>query len=242
MHLVTGASSGIGRGVAAALAERGETVVATARDAERLRGLSDGTGSSLTTVAADLTTPGGVAAVVTAVDGPVASVVHAAASRIPLGSWRTLGSDELLEHLDVHVAMPITLTRTLLDRGPVARMIIIDSFAATTPRIGWSAYAIAKAAAQMSARAAAQELDDTLVARVFPGAVETPLLRQVLDGDADIPAAALYQAIEADGRVSDPADVGREIARIILDVPDAELIATETWHVGHSVDPGPRNR
>ena len=44
----------------------------------------------------------------------------------------------------------------------------------------------------MSARAAALELDAALVARVFPGVVDTPLLRAVLD---------------ADGRVSEPGSV-----------------------------------
>src|SRR4051794_5590158 len=51
--LVTGASRGFGRAIAAALHEAGADVVAVARDSERLRALHAELGGSLTTEAAD---------------------------------------------------------------------------------------------------------------------------------------------------------------------------------------------
>jgi NAD(P)-dependent dehydrogenase (short-subunit alcohol dehydrogenase family) len=242
VHLVTGASSGIGHGIARALAARDEAVVAVGRDVERLDALAEAAGPRVTIVTADLARSAGIEAVVAAVREPLVSVVHAAASQIPVTGWSELDPDELTDHFRVHVAAPIALTRAVAARARPGRMVIIDSYAATTPRVGWSAYAIMKAAAQMSARAAGQELDGTHVIRVFPGAVETPLLRTVLDSTADVPAVALYQGIEADGLVSDPLDIGREIAGIILDTTDDELDANESgeWHVGHAVAVSPR--
>ncbi len=204
------------------------------RDKSRLDSLAATGGGLVTPVAADLASAEGRDTVVQAVTDPLISLVHGAASRISLAPWADIDPDALVDHFRVHVAVPIALTRAVSDRSPPRRMVIIDSFSATTPRIGWSAYAMVKAAAQMSARAASRELGGTLVARVFPGAVDTPLLREVLDGADEVPAVALYQSIEAGGRVSDPIDVGQEIANIILDVTDDELAATEEWHVGHS--------
>jgi short-subunit dehydrogenase len=80
--LVTGASSGIGRAFAEALAARGHPVVLVARDAERLRGLAarlPGRGHEV--LAADLATPAGRAAVEARLDDdrrPVALLVNAA--------------------------------------------------------------------------------------------------------------------------------------------------------------------
>jgi NAD(P)-dependent dehydrogenase (short-subunit alcohol dehydrogenase family) len=55
--LVTGASRGFGRAIAAALHAEGANVVAVARNAERLASLRDELGSSLTTVLADVSDP-----------------------------------------------------------------------------------------------------------------------------------------------------------------------------------------
>ena len=63
MHVITGASSGIGRGVALALIERGETVLAIARRAERLADLGEGA----TALAADVSLTGGRTTIVSSV-------------------------------------------------------------------------------------------------------------------------------------------------------------------------------
>src|SRR6266568_695190 len=55
--LVTGASRGFGRAVAAALHDAGADVVAVARNARQLDELRDELGDSLTTVAADVADP-----------------------------------------------------------------------------------------------------------------------------------------------------------------------------------------
>lgn len=235
MHVVTGASSGIGRGIVIALGERFVPVLAVARRADVAEAVAVEAGPSVTAVSADVATETGITAIVEAVGGrPVGSLVHCAASVIPLEPWTDVDPEDLLTHLRVHVAAPIALTRALLDRGPVERMAIIDSFSATTPRNGWAAYAIVKAAAQMSARNAAAELPDTHVVRIFPGAVETPLLDSVLGSDDSIPAVGFYRALAEGGKVSDPIEVGRQITSILLDATAGELSERQVWHVGHS--------
>ena len=87
MNVVTGASSGIGRGVALALAGRGERVLAVARRAEVLHDLATDSGGLIQAVPADVATSGGRQSVVDAVAGvPVRSLTHAAGSLVQLGS------------------------------------------------------------------------------------------------------------------------------------------------------------
>lgn len=225
LHLVTGASRGIGEAVADALATQGAEVIAVARS------MSEGRSGTVMGVAADVTRTADVDRIVDIVGGrPLASVLHAAGSQVELRPWTELGDgDVLAADLASHLLAPIALTRALLDRGTVARMAIVDSYASTTPRVGWGAYAITKAACQMSARVAALELPDTRVMRIFPGAVDTPLLRQVLGGPEDVPAVHFYRAYVAEHGVSDPEDVGREIADLLVtdaaDLGDAEAFA-----------------
>lgn len=232
MHVVTGASSGIGRGIALALAERGEPVLAVARRAQLLEELASEASGHLRPFPADVATDSGISSIVRACESQVVrSIVHAAGSLVGLAPWSSLMPEELLRHLSVHVSAPIALASALARSSEIERMVFIDSYSATTPRHGWSAYSIVKAAAQMSARSAAQELPGTRVIRVFPGAVDTPLLDLVLESGTE--AAGTYLRLKDEGKVSSPAAIGRQIAGIVLDVSDEMLDSQEVWNVGY---------
>ena len=232
MHVVTGASSGIGRGVALGLATRGETVLAVARRSHLLEELAASAPKHLRPLPADVTSEAGIGEIVQACDsGPVQSIVHSAGSLVKLVPWTDLPPEELISHLAVHVAAPIALTGALARASQVERMVFIDSYSATTPRHGWSAYSIVKSAAQMSARSARQELPNTRVVRVFPGAVDTPLLDLVLE--SRIEAADTYLRLKEEGKVSSPESIGRQIADLVLDTPDELLESQEVWTVGY---------
>lgn len=212
--------------------------MAVARRADRIDTLASQAGQCVVPFTSDVTSEAGRRAVAEAAGHrSIASLVHGAASVVRLTPWAELDSDELVEHFRIHVAAPIALTRTLLARGPIERMATLDSYAATTLREGWSAYSLLKASAQVSARAAAVELADTAVIRIFPGAVESPHLRSVLDDRSETPAVSFYRSLVAAGRVSDPLDVGRQIAAILIDEPLDALRSTEVWHVGHRATP-----
>ncbi|MEM8709092.1 MAG: SDR family NAD(P)-dependent oxidoreductase, partial [Actinomycetota bacterium] len=166
VHLITGASAGMGASVSRALADRGDTVVAVARRADALADLAAGR-PTIVPVTADVGTTEGRERIVAAVDdvgaGPVASIVHGAATPVALEPWAELEPDTLTAHFHVHVASAIALTGELHRAVGVERCVIFDSYSASTPRVGWSAYSILKAAAQMAFRAAADELDGVAV-------------------------------------------------------------------------------
>jgi short-subunit dehydrogenase len=82
MYIVTGASFGIGRAVAAALASRGLRVAAVARSADLLDSLAAQCHRSVTPVVADLATDAGIGQVVaaTADESGIEGLVHSAGS------------------------------------------------------------------------------------------------------------------------------------------------------------------
>lgn len=227
----------MGRACAVALAAAGHDVIAVARRADALAELRS-SNRRIVPLVADVGTAAGRAATVDAVAAHgqrVASVLHGAATAVGLEPWLDLDADELTAHFGVHVAAPIALTAALHRAVGVERCIIFDSYSASTPRVGWSAYSILKAAAQMAFRAAAEELPDVAVARVYPGAVATPLLDRVLDADRSIEATAVYHELKDRGRVS----TADEIAAAVVDLLALDLDefgAEEIRHVGHPAE------
>ena len=212
---------GIGRAVAQELSRRGLDVIAVARSPIDIEGPVN--------VSADLATKAGVDAVVAAAhgEGEIAGMLHGAASLIRVTPYEELNPERLTEHFAVHVAAPIALYRALAATNGVRRMAYIDSYSATTHRSGWSGYSIIKAAAQMAARAAADEAQGTAVIRVFPGAVDTRIVDEVLESSS--PSADVYAAIRDKGELADPTDTARFIAGLLVDASDELLSSQETW-------------
>jgi benzil reductase ((S)-benzoin forming) len=234
--LVTGASFGIGRAVTKALSARGFKVVAVARSEEQLESLATECAGQVQVVVADLATTVGVervvASVATAAD--IAGIVHSAGSVISLQPYGELDSDELVEHLRIHVAAPIALYQSLAKTHSIKRMLFIDSYSATTNRVGWSAYSIVKAAAQMAARSAADELPETDTIRVFPGAVNTRIVDAVLESDTE--TAKVFAAIRDRGELAEPADTAAYIVALIADATDEMIRSQPTWDYNNPDD------
>jgi len=233
-YIVTGASSGIGRAAAAALAAREVTVLAVARSEGKLRELSAEFDGLVHPVVADLASEDGLQAFVEAVarfdrfDG----VVHSAGSLVPVEPYGELTAVALSRHFAIHVGAPIEINNRVGERIRGGRVVYIDSYSASSPRDGWAGYSILKAAAQMAARAASQELDDVDIVRIFPGGVRTPLVEAVLAAPETSAAANAFRGFDAAGDIAEPKEIGAYIARLALDVSSAELAEREFWDFG----------
>ncbi|MEX1003763.1 MAG: SDR family NAD(P)-dependent oxidoreductase [Acidimicrobiia bacterium] len=235
MHVVTGASDGIGRAVAAELADRGARVLAVSRDGARLDRLSQGR-PALSAVAADLATSEGRANLYRQVprDEEIESVVHGAGSRVPVQPFDVIDPDGLVEDFRIHVAAVVAVTQHFASRA--RRVVVFDSYSATVPRAGWAGYSIVKAAAHMVARAAAAEMEGPEVLRLYPGAVRTPLLDAILHS-APSPAREVYRSMDAAGRVAEPEEIGAWVADILLAAPGGATVR----HYDHEHRPGPNS-
>lgn len=231
MFIVTGASSGIGRGTAAALARRGIDVLTVARRAELLTELQRDNGSNIRPIVADLSTESGINELLARAEtyGHVDGIVHAAGSLIPPADYGELRADELTEHFRIHVATPIEINNRLGALLQGSRLVYIDSASASDPRVGWSGYSIVKSAAQLAARAATEELREAQVVRIFPGGVRTQIVQAVLESPNPSPTKTLFTELVDAGTFAEPNAVGDYIARIALDATSEQLAEREFW-------------
>ena len=241
LYIVTGASTGIGRAVATSLAKRDHDVLAVARSADKLATLQTDCGRRLQAMPADLATETGRISVVNKVSalasaGGVDGIVHAAGSHVNPVEYQGINSDNMMADFQVHVATPIALNNLLAPVLKGARILYIDSYSASSLRVGWSGYSIVKAAAQMAARAAAEECTDSTVIRVFPGAVRTPLIDTILASQKQTPTVTLFKELESNGELTNPATVGEFIANIMISATDQQLGAREFWDIGRAED------
>ena len=119
--VVTGASSGLGRGLAARLADRGMSLVLTGRNQARLDEVAQeirraAPGVQVETVAADLSTHAGVSALLERVgDRPIEVLVNNAGFG-SYGPFAEADPDREAEEVAVDVNAVITLARALLPR------------------------------------------------------------------------------------------------------------------------------
>jgi short-subunit dehydrogenase len=183
--LVTGASSGIGAGLAEALARAGATVGIVARRTDRLAEVFERcrrhSSSSLMWVA-DLADPAAVDALAVAVMsefGGVDMLVNNAG--IPKRRHVTaLDAATVDAVMNINYSSPVRLTLALLpqmlERGE-GRIVNVSSVAATLSPPGEAAYAATKAAMTVFSESMAIDLWDTgvKVTVIYPGVVDTEL-------------------------------------------------------------------
>lgn len=177
--VVTGASSGIGRALAAAYAAHRATVWAVGRDTDRLAAVAAATGA--TAVPADLTTAAGLGAVTTRVAeaGALDVAVHAAGALGPVGvPLRDYPDREWREVMHTNLDAVHRLHRSLgplLDLGHVPTVIALSSTVGRQGRAGWGMYAISKYALEGWVAVLADEWKQGRVYSVNPGGTRTPM-------------------------------------------------------------------
>lgn len=240
-YIVTGATRGIGRAVAAALAARRFRVVAVGRSGELLDSLRETCGTFLTTVQADLTTDiglqnlmDGIASEASAEPAVIDGIVHSAGSLVPLEPYDKIDLIELVQHFQIHVAAPMKLFQSISQHHSIKRMLFIDSYSASSARLGWAAYSIVKSAAQMAARCASQELSSTRTIRVYPGAVNTQIVDTVLRSKTE--TATAFAAMIERGEFAEPNDVAKFLVALLVDATDELLGSQDAFDYNSSAD------
>jgi short-subunit dehydrogenase len=180
--ILTGASGGIGRAIAAALAPRCDALLLVGRDAERLEETRRAAGGAARTLIADLATPEGRDAV--ALPGVSLLINNAGAGDF---RWLEAQSDATLERIvQSNLLAPMQLVRRLLPelrRAPEAWIVNVGSIMGYLGYPGQAAYCASKFALRGFGEALRRELADSRVRvlHLAPRATRTPMNGARLD-------------------------------------------------------------
>ncbi len=193
--LVTGATRGIGRASALALATAGAHVIATARTPGGLEELDDeiraATGEPATLVPLNLTNGNGWDELGLAIHqrhGKLDILVHAGA--MLGGLWPVSHIDP--KHWDRVVSTNLTSAyriirsfEPLLRQSEAGRAIFLTSGAAVHPRAFWGGYATTKAALEALVRSWADEIEHSNVRAILlnPGVMRTQMRAEAMPGE-----------------------------------------------------------
>ena len=198
--LVTGASRGLGRALAAGLVREGYTLITDARDEAALRAAAKQDGVARP-VPGDVTDPAHRAGLAAAVAdlGRLDLLVNNAGTlgAHPLPALADYPPAELRAAFEANVIAPIALTQQLL---PVLRerggaVVNITSDAAVEPYAGWGGYGAAKAALEQASNVLAAEEHVLRVWWVDPGDLRTDMHQLAFPGedisDRPLPASVV---------------------------------------------------
>ena len=193
--LITGATQGLGRALAGALAARGWDLVVTARNASRLAETVSalrGHGHDVVGLAGDVSDAvhrDEVAHVVTEIAGThgLDLLVHNASTLgpVPLRPLRDLSAEDLAAVLSVNVVAPQALTRSLLPTLEAARgtLLSISSDAGVEHYETWGGYGASKAALDHLTLTFATETPIIRAYAVDPGDMRTAMHQAAFPGE-----------------------------------------------------------
>ncbi len=228
--LVTGASRGLGAGIAVALAQLGAHVVLNARNRDRLREVAaqvEAQGAQVEVVVGDIGDPETARRMVQralTVFGRVDAVVNNAGIILPIAPIGQADPDAWMENWRVNLLGPVMLIREALPelRKRQGKVINISSGAAVRPFPGWGAYCSAKAA--LNHFTAVLAVEEPLVTCIAfrPGIVDTDMQEDIRKYGAQGMPPEWHQRFiryKEEGRLQPPEKVGRMVAFLALDAP-----------------------
>lgn len=183
--LVTGASSGIGKGIALACAKMGATVILNGRNTERLNevlsSLPEGEHKVLTADLSDRDAVSTMVAAMPKLDGIV--MCAGAANRVPC---KSLTQNDIDYVMKTNIEAPMLLQAELLAKKKVNKassIVYIASRAYQSPSMGNAIYSASKGAVVSYAKCLALELAPRAIRVncICPGMVWTDLITNVLN-------------------------------------------------------------
>jgi NAD(P)-dependent dehydrogenase (short-subunit alcohol dehydrogenase family) len=185
--IVTGAGQGFGLALTAALSARGTTVIACARDADRLRAATAPL-PGVRALPGDVTDPAFRAELVAAAGGQLDLLVHNAGELgpSPLPTLERYPLDALRAVLETTVLAPLALTQLalpLLRASAAGTVVTLSSDAAVEAYEGWGGYGAAKAALDHLAAVLAVEEPDLRVHAFDPGDMRTAMHQRAFPGE-----------------------------------------------------------
>lgn len=210
---ITGTSSGLGRALAAQLLEQEWSVLGCSRRQSGLPGLRERQ--------IDLSDLAAIPVALGQWLGPLERLDLVVLNAGVLGDIRDLSDtpvDELQRVMTTNVWANKVVMDWLCNWGrPIDQVVMISSGAAVLGNRGWGAYALSKASLNMLAKLYAHELDDTHIAALAPGILDTAMMDYLCEqADAEaFPALQRLRAARGTAAMLDPPQAAQRVLSIL---------------------------
>lgn len=232
--LITGASSGIGAACVRQALENNLTIIATARNHEKLHTLQK-LSPSVQIIAADISSEFGRKKICESIKQPIDFLLHNAARLDLPEKFQEVKLADFQSCIATNVEPIIFLTKGLLSNlkqaHDKARILSISSGAAKQIIAGIGNYCVSKAAGLMANQMLKVELESSgiLVNDYFPGHVNTDMQRKLRSSDdCTFPKTSEFKAIQTSGNLSSPSDIAKHLLEIFT-VETNEMFTNSLW-------------
>jgi 3-oxoacyl-[acyl-carrier protein] reductase len=240
LFLITGASGGLGKGVAMNLLQEGARIIAVGRDKEKLEALSAGYPGQVETIACDVFMTGITDEIAAAIDGRYLSGMLVNAGGPPAGSFIETDMETWDNAYNTVLRWKIKITKLLLPlfrTQQYGRVLYIESVSVKQPVANLVLSNSLRMAVVGFVKTLSQELagEGITFNIVAPGFHDTPAAERlfVKRGQAESisveEAKKKYEAEISVGRMGDPAEFGMLCAWLLS--PHAGYITGQTFSV-----------
>jgi benzil reductase ((S)-benzoin forming) len=226
-YVVTGASKGLGRALALALASDGHPVFALARPSTEL----DGIGELLASLApgsrsieCDLSDPTSIATAACLISEQttfVAGLVHNAGAIAPVKPMDKVDASDWARSIQVNLVGVQDLTQriySLLGGEQQSRITVISSGASMRPIGSWSAYCVSKAGLDMWSRCMAEEgrANNISSISIAPGVVDTSMQKEIRSVPSeDFPSLKTFIDLHESGHLASSETVASQLFPLV---------------------------
>ncbi|MFW5739031.1 MAG: SDR family NAD(P)-dependent oxidoreductase [Myxococcota bacterium] len=227
--VLTGASRGIGLGVACLLAASEVPLLLTARGERRLQraqAFLAEQGTRVEVHACDVADEPAMGAALdrAAAMGPIGAVLNNAGVLEPISPIREIDIAKFEAHLRTNVTGVLVGTKAALLRKQAhvpLRVVNISSGAATHGYRSWAAYCASKAAVNLLTEVAAAEAGDQVsVVAVAPGIIETQMQRTIRSTSEDrFPDVGKFHELKKAGALLHPVDAAVPLGWLLRSAP-----------------------
>lgn len=257
--LITGASKGIGRATALALAKEGYAVSGCARGGKALRALQDESGGEIRTASIDVCQENELRNwIETQCEGEscipwamiTAAGIHGAISPLSIAAWEEWKKGVSI-NLFGSVYAAKCMSEILIRRNLPGRILFLSGGGASKPIPHLSSYCASKAAIVRCAETIAHELAPHKISvnAIAPGAVNTSLTQTIVEAGPERAGLSLYRSVER--QLQDPShtpDKAVQLIKYLLEESSApiqgRLISAiwDDWHNLHNTQDFLENR
>jgi benzil reductase ((S)-benzoin forming) len=226
-YVVTGASKGLGRALALALAGHGYPVLALARpstELDEIGGLLASVAPGSRSIECDLSNPTSIANAASLISQQttfIAGLVHNAGAIAPVKPLDKVDASDWAHSIQVNLVGVQDLTQRiypLLGGEHQSRITVISSGASLRPIGSWSAYCVSKAGLDMWSRCVAEEGRESNISSVSvaPGIVDTGMQTEIRSTPAeDFPSLQSFIDLHANGDLARSEDVAAQLMPLV---------------------------